>query len=463
VEGVHFVLRLSLMSAFCKTYPPNHEERVRMKTEDQRIANEEAPAETSNGPTAIQTPAVESPPGRLRALPVPGSLRRLVRDRSVRAALFAFTLSRALILTIFVLAGLMKTAPDAFPGHFDAYISLDRAPIARVLRGEVLTADVNWYIGIAEHGYEQMPFNADVPRNWAFFPLFPLLLHLASYVTREFVITGMVLSHVCFLLALFLVHRVSVLFGLSSDAADRSLFYLAFFPTSYFFSLPLPESLFLMLTVGSFYFAKSERWWLAGLCGAFASATRSTGVLLLPALAVLYWEMYRPLRPVRALRKDGLALLLVPAGLLTFMIYLHVITGNALAFKGAMAAWGRKAGFFFSPLFDYLEHPAEVAAHWDFRLLNFLAVLLALACGAALLKRRQFALAVYTLLAVLVALSSALLQSQARYTMVVFPVYLVLGIWGRRARFDQAIRAVLLVLFALMSALFASHFTLALS
>ena len=30
------------------------------------------------------------------------------------------------------------------------------------------------------------------------------------------------------------------------------------------------------------------------------------------------------------------------------MIYLHVITGNALAFKGAMAAWGRKAGFFFA-------------------------------------------------------------------------------------------------------------------
>jgi cytochrome b561 len=90
-------------------------------------------------------------------------------------------------------------------------------------------------------------------------------------------------------------------------------------------------------------------------------------------------------------------------------------------------------------------------------------VVLVLACGAVLLKRRQFALAVYTFLAVLVALSSALLQSQARYTLVVFPVFMALALPGRRPKLDQLIRAVSLVLFALMSALFAAHFTLALS
>jgi Gpi18-like mannosyltransferase len=276
------------------------------------------------------------------------------------------------------------------------------------------------------------------------------------------VLTGMLLSHLFFLLALILLHRISLQFGLTADDADRCLFYLAFFPTSYFFSIPLPESLFLMLTVASFYFAKSERWWLAGLCGALASATRTTGVLLLPALAVLYWEMYRPLR-LRPFPKDALALLLVPGGLLSFMVYLQATTGNAFAFKDAMAAWGRKAGFFLTPLFEYLRQPAEIAAHWDFRLLNFLAVIIALACGVALLKRRQFALAVYSLLTVLVALSSALLQSQTRYAMVVFPMYMVLATVGRRRNTDQSIRVIFLVLFGLMTALFAAHVTLALS
>jgi hypothetical protein len=402
----------------------------------------------------------------MKRLPAAETIRRIARDRSVRATLFAFTLSRVIVLVIFVLVGVMTTQPDESPGHTDTQISVTHTPFARIMRQEVATADVNWYLGIAERGYDQMPFNADVPRNWAFFPLFPLLWRLAARVTGEWVLTGMALSHLFFLVALFLLHRVCIQFGLSADDADRAVFFLAVFPTSYFFSLPLPESLFLMLTVASFYFAKRERWWLAGLCGALAASTRTSGILLLPALALLYWETYRPalqLRDLRTWRKDALALLLVPCGLLAFMIYLHFLTGNAFAFKGAMAAWGRKAGLFLDPLFEYLRQPGEIAAHWNFKLVNFLAVILALACGVTLVRRRQYPLAVYALLSLLVALSSALLQSQARYAMVVFPVYMVLATWGRRPKVDQLIRAVFVAIFALMTALFAAHFTLALS
>lgn len=428
-----------------------------MKTDNQQTMPTEETAALSEANAPLATTRAG-----LRAFASSVTTRGPLRDRSVRSALFAFALSRAIVLVIFVFVGWTTTAPDAAPGHVDTSISVKKGPVAQRLRDGVSTADVNWYAGIARRGYDPGPFNADVPHNWAFFPLFPLLLHLASYVTGGFALTGMALSHIFFLLALFLLHRVSLLFGLSADDADRSLFYLAVFPTSYFFSLPLPESLFLMLTVGSFYFAKRERWWLAGACGLLASATRTSGVLLLPALAILYWEMYRPLT-LRSLRRDALALLLIPGGLLSFMVYLHIITGNAFAFKDAMAAWGRKAGLFLSPLYDYLRQPGQIALHWDFKLLNFTGVVIALACGVVLLKRRQFPLAVYALLSVLLALSSALLQSQARYAMVVFPVYMVLARLGRRAKVDQMIRAVFLVLFALMSALFAAHFTLALS
>jgi hypothetical protein len=428
-----------------------------MKTDDRQTTTTEETAALSEADAPLATTRA-----RLRKFASSVATRGPLRDRSVRSALFAFTLSRTIVLVIFVLVGWMTTAPYAVPGYVEPSISVQKAPIAQLLREEVLTADVNWYVGIAQQGYEKHPFNNDVFHNWAFFPLFPLLLRLAYYVTGEFVLTGMALSHVFFLLALFLLHRVSLLFGLSADDADRSLFYLAVFPTSYFFSLPLPESLFLMLTVGSFYFTKREQWWLAGVCGLLASATRPFGVLLLPALALLYWQMYRPLTR-RSLRKDALALLLIPGGLFSFMLYLHAITGNAFAFQGVQATWGRRAGLFLSPLYDYLRQPGEIALHWDFRLLNFLAVSIALACGAVLLKRRQFPLAAYTLLTVLVALSSGLLQSQARYAMVIFPVYMVLATLGRRAKVDQLIRAVFLVFLALMTAMFAAHFTLALS
>lgn len=353
----------------------------------------------------------------------------------------------------------MKTTPDFFPGHTDATILARRAPL-HVLRQEVLTADVNWSLGIAEHGYHPGPFNTEGPRNWAFFPLFPMILRLVSYLTGEFVLTGMALSHLFFFFGLFMLHRLCLRHGFTADDAGRCVSYIAFFPTSYFFSLPLTESLFFMLTVGSLYLAKQDRWWLAGLAGVFASATRTNGVLLMPALAVLYWQTHRPLRP---LRKDILALLLVPLGLVSFMIYLKVTTGNPFAFKDTMAVWGREGGFFLRPLYDYLRHPGDIAVHWDFRLLNFLAAVLALVAGGVLLRRGQFALAVYTLLSVLVALSSSLLQSQARYMTVVFPIFLVLAIWGRRPKVDRMVFAIFVVLFGLMTALFAAHFTLALS
>lgn len=388
-------------------------------------------------------------------------VRSLGSNQSARATLFVFVLSRALVLTIFVVVGLLRTTPDAnSPGHFDAVLSVHKAPIGRVLRQMVLTADVNWYLGIAQGGYERRPFDNDTAHNWAFFPLFPLLLRLAAGVTGEFVITGMTLSHIFFLVALFLIHRSCKLFGQTESEADRSIFYLAFFPVSYFFSLPLTESLFLMLTVSSIFFAKRERWWPAGVSGALATATRTSGVILLPVLFLMYWQSRKRTRPFSI---DALALCLTPAGLLCYMLYLRSITGNAFAFKDAMAAWGRKAGFFFTPFLDYLSQPSEIAHHWNFRLLNFGAALCVLICGLVLLKRREFVLALFTLSSVLLALSSALLQSQARYAMVVFPVYMVLARAARREYLDQTIRVIFLVLFSLMTALFAAHVTIALS
>jgi hypothetical protein len=65
---------------------------------------------------------------------------------------------------------------------------------------------------------------------------------------------------------------------------------------------------------------------------------------------------------------------------------------------------------------------------------------------------------------VIVPLSATvLLQSLARYVMVIFPVFMVMGTWGRTPRRDQAIRAVLITLMALMTALFGLRVGLALA
>ena len=385
---------------------------------------------------------------------------RLYGDRGLRSALYAFALSRALVFAVLILTGVTKTVPDpSFPGHYDTTVSASRLPVARILRQEVLTADVNWYVGLAQEGYERRPFDADVPRNWAFFPLFPGLLRLAAAVTGEYVLTGVALSNLFLLAALLLLHRTCGLFGLSAEDADRCVFYVAFFPVSYFFSVPMTESLFLMLAAACFHSAKRGRWWAAGLAGALASATRVTGVLLLPALAVLFWQAHRG----GWRRREVLGLCLVPAGLLLFMLYLHALTGNALAFKDVLVAWGRRPAFFLTPLFDYVRDPWVLVSLWDLRGLNFAASAGVLACGAALTKRREYALGTYALLSGFVALSSGLLQSQTRYAMVVFPVFMVLATAGRRVWVDQLTRAAFVALLTLLTAMYASHYIAALS
>jgi Gpi18-like mannosyltransferase len=285
------------------------------------------------------------------------------------------------------------------------------------------------------------------------------MLRAASLLTGEFNLTGIALSSLCFFFALVLLHKLAVAYGFGASDADRAVFYLAAFPFSYFFSVPMTESLFLLLTVASFYAAKREQWLVAGLCGALASATRVTGILLFPTLAVLYWETYRTLKP----RWNFLPLLLAPVGLLSFMWYLHAITGNALAFKDILVTWGRKPTFFLMTLFEYLRDPLVLAVSWDFRFASFLAVVGVIICGVALVKWRKWSLAAYALASVFLTLSSGLLQSQARYMMVVFPAFLALAVWGRGARADQIIRTVFLILLVLMTIMFAYQIDIALA
>lgn len=56
-----------------------------------------------------------------------------------------------------------------------------------------------------------------------------------------------------------------------------------------------------------------------------------------------------------------------------------------------------------------------------------------------------------------------MLQSQARYAMVLFPVYFMLAEVGERRRYDEVLRAVSLAMFYLMTALFAGRFIVALA
>lgn len=389
------------------------------------------------------------------------SLRRFLNDPSLRAASFVFVLTRALIFLVLIIAThiTFKEPPTNFGGEtHDVRIAIRRHSIPERLRELAMRSDGSWYIGVARDGYEKEPFNLDKEHNWAFFPLYPLALRSIARFTGHYRLVGIGLSNLFFFLALILLHKLVLAFDYDEPLANRAIFYVAAFPTSYFFSLPWTSALFFLVTVGSFLAAKRGVWWLAGLCAALASATRYNGIFLFPALLIFYWQSHRPFK----LRAEMLWLLLAPAGLLSFMAYLYSITGNAFAFADAQAAWKVRWGFFLQPLLTFIISPFELSAGWNFRMLNFAAAVLGLSCCAAWLKRRQWAWAFYILISVVTPLSTITLEGHARYMVSLFPLFVMLAIWGRSPLIDQTIRTVSLVLLALMTAFFGFFFSPAL-
>ncbi len=190
-----------------------------------------------------------------------------------------------------------------------------------------------WYIKIAAAGY------ADADGSTAFFPLYPLLIRWLGVVLGGNLLTsGIVISLVCFAASVWLLYRlVEADFG--QKVAVRSVVYISLFPTAFFFQAVYTESIFLLLSLACFWWARQERWRLAGLAGLLAALTRSTGVLLLVPMAVFYYQR----RGWRLRRTDAQVanLLMVAEGLLVWMTYLSVSFGKPLLFADVQQQWRR--------------------------------------------------------------------------------------------------------------------------
>jgi Gpi18-like mannosyltransferase len=351
--------------------------------------------------------------------------------RIVRAAIVAFVASRVLTFALLIVGSQIAFLGKVYSNTiWETRVLLQSERLRPELERVVMVGDAWWYRSIAVRGYDRSPISGRTP-NWAFFPLYPVVVRVVS-ITGSFALDGMLVSNGAFLAALLLLGTAATRFGLTTEDAERAMFYLAFFPTSYFLSLPMTESLFLALSLGSILAAHEARWPLAGILGGLAALTRFPGILLVVPLALLARERW-------TWRAAWIAL--VPAGTGAFMAYLARTTGDPLAFAHVQQHWNRAATWFWRPLAAFAAKPQAVGEPWNLLVLNFAVAVLLLAAGIILLARRQWALGAYTLASALLPLSTGSLQSIARYGLVVFPLFLVLAIAGRRSLVDRVVLA----------------------
>lgn len=286
------------------------------------------------------------------------------------------------------------------------------------------------YLSIAQNGYFQF--------EQAFFPVFPLLIRMISFVVwGNYLIAGIVIVYSALFLFLLLFYKL-LLIDFNEKTVRWILLFTLFFPTAFFFGAIYTESFFLLLVISSFYFARKKRWLLAGMFAGIASGTKLIGIFLLPALL---FELYTVYKKKLFTKKHILSLGIVGitsiSGVAFYMFYLWRVYGDPLLFIHAQPAFGanRTGGTIIllpQVLFRYIKIFMTVPfSHYDFwiALLEFSLLFLGLFLlfWGLLQKKIRISYLLFALLAIIGPTLTGSLSSIPRYVLAAFPLYIFLG------------------------------------
>jgi 4-amino-4-deoxy-L-arabinose transferase-like glycosyltransferase len=313
--------------------------------------------------------------------------------------------------------------------------------------------DAPHYVTIAESGYTAVGENRYFI---VFLPLYPLLIRFLAAVTGNFEVAALIISNLASLFACFYLYQLARI-DYAESTALKSVFFLSIFPTSYFLIAGYTESLFLLLAIGCFYYARKGKWHFAGLMGMLAAATRITGILLLPSLL---YELLAQETKTRARRvKNALFLCMICLGLIAYLMVNYAVYGNAFAFielqrehwfkelappwEGLVEAlWGI---FWRDPSGKLMVSGAELL----FGIFGLVCVIYAVGI------KLHPSYTLYMLFTWLVAASTKFWLSMPRYMLSMFPVFLVFAVVAdKRQEWHYVMTIAFLLFFSFFLVLF---------
>lgn len=347
---------------------------------------------------AVAPPAPADPIERKRCLREYGSI--LLMTLGIKAIVYAFSVMAFEIL---------QHGPLAQPwGFWDIWEQWDS----------------HHYRNIALHGYittEPEKFNI------VFYPFFPLLIRCFLSIGVPLMVAPLVVTTLGSCAAALLLYHITRL-DYGPRVARRTVFFLLIFPTAYFLHTGLNESVFLALALGSFLAARQRKWVLAGLLGYLAALTRVNGIWLLPALLV---EAYLEWREIRRWRWDWLFSLFTALGVGSYLLLNWRILGDPFAFMHIQKdqwhhsltwPWNGIIGLW-RGIQEYTPEHSHIGG-WQELLFTLLGLGVCIAVPIAKMRPS------YTIWCIgnwLLWTCLDFIISVPRYTMLLFPMYLLLG------------------------------------
>jgi hypothetical protein len=297
--------------------------------------------------------------------------------------------------------------------------------------------DAVHYLALAEHGYVA---EGEGRFSIVFFPLFPWLARAASFITSSYIGGVFLVSGIASLAAGLLFYRL-VRLDEPEPVARNAVWFLFIFPTAYFLHVGYTESLFLALTLGCVFAARTERWWLAGLLGALASMTRVNGLLLGP---VLFVEALQQFVLTRRINWRWLWMGLVPLGFLVYLAINYHVTGDPFTFSKIMEEhWFKKLAPPWSGLRELWSRlPGDVTeGPYEFFFIVVCFVCLVWSCISL---RPSYAL--WVTLNWILIISTSFILSVPRYMLTLFPIFILFA----RATTNRPLPYALLTVFSLL-------------
>lgn len=304
--------------------------------------------------------------------------------------------------------------------------------------------DTDHYLKIAEKGYGSSANN-----QIAFFPLYPYLIKALTLVLQNYMLSALIISNLAYAVAAYFLYEL-VKLDYQKEDAFRTVIYFSVFPTAYFLHAAYTESLFLALSIGSFYFARKKSWPLAGVLGMLAAATRITGILLLPVLIIEYLAQkeYR----LREIKIDIIWILIIGLGLVFYLILNYTVSGDPFYFiEVQQGGWARKIALPYEGFVNAIgglpgAEPSELSQEsW----VEVMFGLLALIGVVYSFFRLRLSYSLYALLTWLLVTSSVIWLSIPRFTLTMFPLIILLALFGRRRGVNFMIIFLSLICYAL--------------